>query len=187
MADDVEVHHGLLRLSASTELRISGMKDPGHKPGTTAFRAHTQGMSGSCFLEAMAEPQHCTGAAKRRSVRDITLARDKLQCTDLVLNCSAEKHLRNLRESFICKVSNREPVFPAAENRNFVDELQRRKNRTKAQVRSKVEHVFRVVKRQFGFDWMRYRGLAKNANRMFSCFALVNLYITRKRLAPSGA
>ena len=71
--------------------------------------------------------------------------------------------------------------------KHFVDELQRRKNRVKAQVRSKVEHVFRVMKRQFGFDRVRYRGLAKNANRMFACFALVNLYIARKRLAPLGA
>jgi IS5 family transposase len=71
--------------------------------------------------------------------------------------------------------------------KQIVDQLQRRKNRTKARVRSKVEHVFRVMKRQFGFDRVRYRGLAKNANRMFACFALVNLYLTRKRLAPMGA
>jgi transposase, IS5 family len=74
-----------------------------------------------------------------------------------------------------------------ARYKQIVDELQRRKNRTKAQVRSKVEHVFRVMKRQFGFDRVRYKGLAKNANRMFACFALVNLYLTRKRLAPLGA
>ncbi|MHB1960139.1 MAG: IS5 family transposase [Acidobacteriaceae bacterium] len=71
--------------------------------------------------------------------------------------------------------------------KQVVDQLQRRKNRTKARVRSKVEHVFRVMKRQFGFDRVRYRGLAKNANRMFACLALVNLYITRKRLVPQGA
>jgi IS5 family transposase len=70
--------------------------------------------------------------------------------------------------------------------KHYVDELQRRKNRVKARVRSKVEHVFRVMKRQFGFDRVRYRGLGKNANRMFACFALVNLYITRKRLVPLG-
>jgi IS5 family transposase len=74
-----------------------------------------------------------------------------------------------------------------ARYRQVVDELQRRKNRTKAQVRSKVEHVFRVMKRQFGFDRVRYRGLAKNANRMFACFALVNLYLTRRRLALLAA
>jgi transposase, IS5 family len=74
-----------------------------------------------------------------------------------------------------------------ARYKQIVDQLQRRKNRTKAQVRSKVEHVFRVMKRQFGFDRVRYKGLAKNANRMFACFALVNLYLTRKRLAPLRA
>jgi transposase, IS5 family len=74
-----------------------------------------------------------------------------------------------------------------ARYKQIVDQLQRRKNRTKAQVRSKVEHVFRVMKRQFGFDKVRYKGLAKNANRMFACFALVNLYLTRKRLVPLGA
>ena len=74
-----------------------------------------------------------------------------------------------------------------ARYKQIVDEFERRKNRTKARVRSKVEHVFRVMKRQFGFDRVRYRGLAKNANRLFACFALVNLYLTRKRLAPLGA
>jgi len=74
-----------------------------------------------------------------------------------------------------------------ARYKQIVDQLQRRKNRTKAQVRSKVEHVFRVMKRQFGFDRVRYKGLAKNANRIFACFALVNLYLTRKRLIPLGA
>jgi IS5 family transposase len=69
----------------------------------------------------------------------------------------------------------------------IVNQLQRRRNRTKAQVRSKVEHVFRIMKRQFGFDRVRYRGLAKNTNRIFACFALVNLYLARKRLAPMGA
>ena len=74
-----------------------------------------------------------------------------------------------------------------ARYKQIVDQVQRRKNRTKAQVRSKVEHVFRVMKRQFGFDRVRYKGLAKNANRMFACLALVNLYLTRKRLAPLEA
>jgi IS5 family transposase len=68
-----------------------------------------------------------------------------------------------------------------------VDESQRRKNRTKSRVRAKVEHVFRVLKRQFGFDRVRYRGLKKNAHRMFTCLALVNLYIVRKRLVTAGA
>ncbi|MDQ2834301.1 MAG: IS5 family transposase [Acidobacteriota bacterium] len=66
--------------------------------------------------------------------------------------------------------------------KNRVDELQRAKNRTKSSVRAKVEHPFRILKRIFGFDKVRYRGLAKNHHRLCACFALVNLYLHRKRL-----
>jgi len=67
--------------------------------------------------------------------------------------------------------------------KNFVDELQKAKNRVKARVRAKVEHPFRILKRIFGFEKVRYRGLKKNHQRLCSCFALVNLYLHRKRLA----
>jgi transposase, IS5 family len=71
--------------------------------------------------------------------------------------------------------------------KHFVDELQRRKNRAKAKVRAKVEHCFRVLKRVFGFDKVRYRGIAKNHHRLCANFALINLYLHRKRLATLGA
>ena len=45
----------------------------------------------------------------------------------------------------------------------------------KASVRSKVEHAFLVVKRRFGFDKTRYRGLAKNATALTMRFALANV------------
>ena len=71
--------------------------------------------------------------------------------------------------------------------KNYVDELQKKKNTTKSRVRARVEHVFRVLKRQFGFDRVRYRGLAKNHHRLCACFALVNLYNHRKRLLVQRA
>jgi IS5 family transposase len=66
--------------------------------------------------------------------------------------------------------------------KNQVDEVERAKNRTKSRVRSKVEHVFGVMKLKFGFAKVRYRGLAKNANRLFATCALVNLFMVRKKL-----
>ncbi len=57
-----------------------------------------------------------------------------------------------------------------------------RKNRTKSKVRAKVEHVFRILKCQFGFTKVRYRGLAKNANHLFAAFALVNIVLSKRRL-----
>lgn len=57
---------------------------------------------------------------------------------------------------------------------------------TSASVRAKVERVFRIVKRIFGFDKLRYRGLAKNHHRLCTNFALANLYLHRKQLAVLG-
>jgi IS5 family transposase len=67
--------------------------------------------------------------------------------------------------------------------KNYVDEVAKKKNTTKSRVRAKVEHVFRILKRVFGFDKVRYRGIAKNHHRLCANFALINLYLHRKRLA----
>jgi IS5 family transposase len=71
--------------------------------------------------------------------------------------------------------------------KDYVDELQRAKNRVKARVRAKVEHPFGIVKRIFGFEKTRYRGLWKNHQRLCVNFALANLYLHRKRLVLSRA
>jgi transposase, IS5 family len=52
----------------------------------------------------------------------------------------------------------------------------------KASVRAKVEHPFRVIKRQFGHVKVRYRGLAKNTAQLVTLFALSNLWMVRKRI-----
>ena len=59
---------------------------------------------------------------------------------------------------------------------------ERARNRTKSKVRSKVEHVFHVMKRQFGYTKVRYRGLDKNAHHLFIKCALVNLVLSKRRL-----
>lgn len=63
-----------------------------------------------------------------------------------------------------------------------VDEAERARNRTKSKVRARVEHPFGVLKLVFGFVKVRYRGLAKNAHRLFVTCALANLYIVRRHL-----
>ncbi len=57
--------------------------------------------------------------------------------------------------------------------------------RYKASLRAKVEHPFRVIKRQFGYTKVRYRGLAKNAAQVLTLFALSNLWMARRRLLPT--
>jgi len=63
-----------------------------------------------------------------------------------------------------------------------LSKAERAKNRTKSKVRAKVEHAFLVIKRIFGFTKVRYRGLMKNANRLFETCALANLYRVRRQL-----
>jgi IS5 family transposase len=59
---------------------------------------------------------------------------------------------------------------------------QKRRNRKMSSIRSRVEHLFRVMKRQFGYTKTRYRGLAKNAAQVFTLIGLTNLYLKRHAL-----
>jgi IS5 family transposase len=71
----------------------------------------------------------------------------------------------------------------AKANRNQpLSEAERSKNRNKSKVRAKGEHPFLVIKRIFGFAKVCYRGIAKNANRLFVACALANLFMVRRTL-----
>jgi len=59
----------------------------------------------------------------------------------------------------------------------------KRRNRKMSSIRSRVEHIFRVMKCQFGYRKVRYRGLAKNAAQVFTLIGLTNLYLKRHALA----
>jgi IS5 family transposase len=63
-----------------------------------------------------------------------------------------------------------------------IDEVERAKNRNKSKVRARVEHVFAVVKRLWGYTKVRYRGLQKNATRCFVALGLANIFLARQRL-----
>ena len=61
-------------------------------------------------------------------------------------------------------------------------ELSEQVEKLKASVRAKVEHPFRVIKRQFGHVKVRYRGLKKNTQQLYTLFALSNLWMARRAL-----
>lgn len=65
----------------------------------------------------------------------------------------------------------------------LVDQVER----IKAGIRAKVEHPFRVIKRQFGYTKVRYRGLRKNTAQIMTLFALSNLWMARGKLLAAGA
>ncbi|MBT0569004.1 IS5 family transposase [Curvibacter sp. CHRR-16] len=64
----------------------------------------------------------------------------------------------------------------------LVNALREQLEKLKASIRAKVEHPFRVIKCQFGYRKVRYRGLAKNTNQLLVMFAMSNLWMARKRM-----
>ncbi|MET3465039.1 IS5 family transposase [Variovorax atrisoli] len=58
----------------------------------------------------------------------------------------------------------------------------RKQEYQKASIRAKVEHPFRVIKRQFGLAKVRFKGLAKNTAHVITLFALSNLWMVRRKL-----
>jgi len=72
----------------------------------------------------------------------------------------------------------RRKLDPSNPRDAIVNEIER----LKASIRAKVEHPFRVIKRQFGFTKVRYRGLAKNTAQLTTLFALSNLWMARRKL-----
>ena len=67
-----------------------------------------------------------------------------------------------------------------------VGALQDQLEHLKARIRAKVEHPFRVLKRQFGYVKVKYRGLAKNTAQLFTLFMLSNPWMVRKKLATGA-
>lgn len=65
---------------------------------------------------------------------------------------------------------------------NEADALIDEAEKLKAGIRAKVEHPFRVIKRQFGYVKVRYRGLKKNTAQLVTLFALSNLWMVRGKL-----
>ncbi|SDY84740.1 transposase, IS5 family [Delftia lacustris] len=70
----------------------------------------------------------------------------------------------------------------ALDKDNAIDALIDKVEKLKAGIRAKVEHPFRVIKRQFGHVKVRYRGLKKNTAQLHTLFALSNLWMARHKL-----
>jgi IS5 family transposase len=76
--------------------------------------------------------------------------------------------------------------FKRKKGQDLTDE-QRRINRLVSSIRAPVEHIFRIIKRQFGYAKTRYRGLYKNGQQLFTLLALTNIFIARRDLTRSTA
>ena len=91
------------------------------------------------------------------------------------------------KTSVIWHIAMRPSKRKALDKENEADALIEQAEKFKAGIRAKVEHPFRVIKRQFGFVKVRYRGLKKNTAQLITLFALSNLWMVRGKLMEAGA
>ncbi|CAB3809246.1 IS5 family transposase [Pararobbsia alpina] len=89
-----------------------------------------------------------------------------------------EMHDVKARWHIAMRPGKRRALNKGSEVGRLLDECER----LKASIRAKVEHPFRVIKRQFGHVKVRYRGLMKNTQQLHTLFALSNLWMTRHRI-----
>ncbi|XLX38623.1 IS5 family transposase [Ectopseudomonas mendocina] len=82
----------------------------------------------------------------------------------------------------VWQIAARRSTYKKLGKRSVLYKAKRRIEQAKAQVRAKVEHPFRVIKRQFGYVKTRFRGLAKNTAQLMTLFALSNLWMARRHL-----
>lgn len=82
----------------------------------------------------------------------------------------------------IWQIAERRDTYKHLGKRNALYKTKRKIEKAKAQVRAKVEHPFRVIKRQFGYVKVCFRGQAKNTAPLITLFALSNLWIVRRQL-----
>lgn len=121
------------------------------------------------------------------NVADVTQV-DKLLHGDENVVCAdagytgVEKRPEHEGRQVIWQVALRRSTYKKLDKRSALYKAKRKIEKAKAQVRAKVEHPFRVIKRQFGYTKVRFRGLVKNTAQLVTLFALSNLWMARRHL-----
>nr|ANC68231.1 TnpA2 [Pseudomonas oleovorans] len=93
-----------------------------------------------------------------------------------------EKRSEHEGRAVIWQVAARRSTYKKLGKSSPLYKAKRKVEKAKAQVRAKVEHPFRVIKRQFGYTKVRFRGLVKNTAQLVTLFALSNLWMARRHL-----
>jgi IS5 family transposase len=86
----------------------------------------------------------------------------------------------------VWQIAARRSTYSKMNKRSLLYKAKRKIEYCKAQTRAKVEHPYRVIKRQFGYVKVRFRDLMKNTAQLTTLFALSNLWMARKQLMGYG-
>ena len=125
-----------------------------------------------------------TMEATSANVHDVTVTSERIREDDEAVYGDSgylgiekrEEAVQNEHLSSVdCRINLRPGRFSKVSD-NAID-WTRQIEKRQSSVRSKVEHIFRIIKCQFGYRKVRYRGLKKNENRLYAMFACANLYL----------
>ncbi|MEE4460592.1 IS5 family transposase [Azotobacter chroococcum] len=132
---------------------------------------------------------HVVGTAA--NVADVTQVDKVLHGEENLVGADAayvgvEKRPEHAGRKVVWQIAARRSTYQKHGKRSVLYRVKRRIEKAKAQMRARVEHPFRVIKRQFGYVKVRFRGLAKNTAQLVTLFALSNLWMARKHLLVAG-
>jgi IS5 family transposase len=177
----------LIAAASSTKNR-SGTRDP-EMHQTKKGNQYYFGMKAHIGVDAESGLVHAV-VGTAANVHDLTPVEQLLHGEETQIHADAgytgigkREGLKDLEVTW--HVAMRPGQRRALPNTGYGD-LMRKLEQTKARIRAKVEHPFRVIKRQFGYVKVRYRGLAKNTAQLQTLFALSNLWMVRRRLIAMG-
>jgi IS5 family transposase len=121
----------------------------------------------------------CTTA----KVSDVEVMEQCLHGQEVLVLADRGYHKRNRVLEQLERENGRVVITPSKKpHGGQLSAQQKAVNRALSGLRAKVEHPFRVIKRQFGYTKVRYRGIAKNAAQIVTLFALSNLWMARRHL-----
>ena len=172
----------LIAASPSTKNR-DGKRDPDMSQSKKGNQWYF-GMKAHIGVDARSGLVH-TMKTTTGKVHDAKLTDDLIRPDDRVVfgdkGYVSDKRKRAARADGICWA-----VKDKRKRGHSLSASQKKRNWKHGSVRAKVEHVFRVIKCQFGYRKVRYRGLEKNEAQLFTLTALANIFLARKRLAAES-
>jgi len=168
----------LIAAPSSTK-NATGKRDPQMSSTRKGNQWHF-GMKASVGVDAASGLVHNV-ATTTASVHDSQVMKEVLHGEEKVLlgdkGYANDAGKREARSRGICW-----GILDKAKQGHKLSGKQQWRNRHWASVRAKVEHPFRVIKCQWGYRKVRYRGLVKNTAQLWSLFGLANLYLARRKL-----
>ncbi|MBV7477659.1 IS5 family transposase [Pseudomonas sp. PDM31] len=128
---------------------------------------------------------------KAANVADVTQVEQLLHGEETYVSGDAgytcvDKRPEHQDRQMIWSIAAQPSTYKKHGKQSLIAQVRRKIEYAKAQMRAKAEHPFRMIKCQFGYTKVRYRGLIKNTAQQTTLFALSNLWMMRKRLLVAG-